>query len=241
MYCEKCGAQIDENARFCSACGRKTTLNKVRTEGFLNKFFGRIKRGKHCFAMYFVIALILVFLSGFGYSAHVYSKSPEASIYGAVSAMKDHNYEKTKEFVNVDAIVNNRVDAITNEMLNSAELKDNPFAGFAYMLVDSLKPKLASSVHAVLKNAVESRDNVFEQVSKPQVLLFTIKKKYKDVSLEQTVKERDKTVFRFKKGTDIDLLITMTKNGGNWQIVDISGFDLLSEKNARYLIHAVKN
>ena len=96
-------------------------------------------------------------------------------------------------------------------------------------------------VYAVLKNTVESRDNVFEQVSKPQVLLFTIKKKYKDVSLEQTVKERDKTVFRFKKGTDIDLLITMTKNGGNWQIVDISGFDLLSEKNARYLIHAVKN
>lgn len=52
--CEKCGAELEPNAKFCTSCGEKVLQNVVRTRG-----------AKYSRTKYWIISIILLIISAF--------------------------------------------------------------------------------------------------------------------------------------------------------------------------------
>lgn len=185
-----------------------------------------------------IIFSLIIFLS-ITIMGYFYSKSPEFAIYNSIIAMKENDYNKTIQYINIEKITTNRVDAYVSEMLSTPALDDNPFVGLAYMFVDAIKPNFIALIQNEFKKVVESPDNIFQQVSKPQLLYFTIVKKYDNFSIKKIVKEPKKVVFEFTDGKDIDgVRIYLVKNSNNnWEIVDLTGYEFWQDVESEYLQH----
>lgn len=243
MYCNNCGKEIGDNYKFCSYCGtsveqKNNNINEQASDNFIDKYIQE-KQNKSKYIKYFFVALLVFFIILIGVLVTIFVKSPEYAIFSAVNAMKANNYEKTVKYINIEKIINNRFDAIKAEMINDADLNNNPFAGLAYLFIDSIKPKFVSIVQDSFKNIVESPDNIFQNISNVKLLIFLTVKNYHGVSLLKTNKGPQKVIFKFNDNNINNLLIEMNKTSDEqWEIVDIDGYYFWDDKNSKYLEHS---
>lgn len=243
MYCNNCGKEIADNYKFCAYCGasvesQNNNIDAETSDNFIDKYIQE-KNNKSKNIKYFWVTILVLFIIFAGVLFTIFVKSPEYTIYSAVSAMKANNYEKTIKYINIEKIVNNRFEAVTAEMMNDPSLDNNPFAGLAYMFVEAVKPKFVSIVQDSFKNIVESPDNIFQEVSTPKLLVFLIIKNYNGITLVKTQNEPKKVIFEFNDNSNINnLQIELNKNSEqNWEIVDIGGYDFWDDANSTYLEH----
>ena len=233
---------IDIGINNIVACTNKENSKSMLVSGreakSKNKYIQE-KNNKSKNIKYFWVTILVLFIIFAGVLFTTFVKSPEYTIYSAISAMKTNNYEKTIKYINIEKIVNNRFEAVTTEMMNDPALDDNPFAGLAYMFVEAVKPKFVSIVQDSFKNIVESPDNIFQEVSTPKLLIFLIIKNYNGITLVKTQNEPKKVIFEFNDNSNINnLQIELNKNSEqNWEIVDIGGYDFWDDANSTYLEH----
>lgn len=247
MYCNNCGKEVNVNDKFCGHCGSCINIENYNkdnnTEININTNINDLQyvNLKTKVIQYGLIALIIFIFISVSSMIIIYTKSPEFVIYKSVIAMKNNDYEKTVKYVNIEKIIDNRVNDITTEMLNDPYIKNNPFAGLAYAFIESIKPKLIDYIKSEFKNIVESPDNIFQDVSSFKLLYFTIVKKYKNISLKNVTNEPKKAILELI-GTknNYKLKIYFIKNSKNqWEIVDITGYEFWKELNAKKLQHYV--
>ena len=232
MFCKKCGNEINDTDKFCSYCGVENK-NLIDEDELTNE--REITNKKY----YYILLLLVFLIFGLLTLTFIYVKSPECTIYSAVSAMKDNDYEKTTQYININKIVNNRIDVLVNEMLNDPSLNNNPFSGLAYLFIDAIKPRLTSMIEGKFKNIVESPDNVFQDIPKTHIFLFTLIKKYDDITLEKLTNEEKKVIFEFNNNTIKNLRIILVKNSDNkWEIVDIDNSYFWQDTKSNYLEHS---
>lgn len=232
MFCKKCGKEFNNSDNVCSYCGEE---NKNLTNEYELNNEREITNKKYSSITLILVFIILSLLT----FAFLYTKSPEYTIYSAVSAMKDNDYEKTIKYININKIVNNRIDILVNTMQNIPGLNNNPYFGLAYLFIDAVKPKLISLIEEKFKSIVESPDNVFHNISKPQIFLFTLIKKYNDLSLVKLTNEDKKVVFEFSNKKIKNLRIVLVKNSDNkWEIVDIDNYYFWLDTYSNYLEHS---
>ena len=197
---------IDEPDSHIHVKSQRKLLNEIKkisnvqsfiishNDNFIDKYIQE-KNNKSKNIKYFWVTILVLFIIFAGVLFTIFVKSPEYTIYSAVSAMKANNYEKTIKYINIEKIVNNRFEAVTTEMMNDPALDNNPFAGLAYMFVEAVKPKFVSIVQDSFKNIVESPDNIFQEVSTPKLLIFLIIKNYNGITLVKTQNEPKKVIF----------------------------------------------
>lgn len=248
MYCNNCGNEIDDSSKFCPHCGaeqikvQEENKNEYKTEEHSFEKSKKLnihsikKTGSAKYSFISFLMIIIVALSVLGF---LYLGSPEGAVYNSIVAMKDNDYDKTLKYVNINKIVDNRISALTDEMMDDPELENNPFAGLAYLFVEAIKPKLTSMIQDAFKGVVESPDNVFQNVSNVHVFLFTLIKNYDGNSLEKIQNDEKKVVFEFNNKDIKNLQIVLVKNAqGNWEIVDILGYDFWKDDKVNFLEHA---
>lgn len=241
MYCPNCGKEIADNHKFCAYCGvsvesNDDNKNEQISDTFIDKYLQEEKNNLKQIK-YFLVTMLALFIVFVGALVAIFVKSPEYAIYGAISAMKANNYEKTIKYINIEKIINNRFEVVKSEMLNTPELNNNPFADLAYMFIEVVKPKFISVAQDSFKNIVESPDNIFQEISMPRLLIFLIVKKYDKVTLIKTQNEPKKVIFELNNNND-NLQIELNKNSEqNWEIVDIGGYNFWEDNNSKYLEH----
>lgn len=145
--------------------------------------------------------------------------SPQYSIYQLYQAIDQHDYEKFKQFVDVDGISNNIIDkamaSVTDESKKDVSNND-PFyqlgQNFALGLVTSMKPQLKESMISGIKKAVEEGSFKKEYQPKGVTELVTT------IEVKKTGKVADVVIKA--QGKD-DLKLKMRDLGGYWQIFDM--------------------
>ena len=237
MFCKNCGKEIDDNSNFCQFCGAvNSSSKKVDIRQEINKFIENFKLRKNIAIPMFgtIIVLLILYIL-----CVIYVKSPEYVIYNSIIAIKNNNYDRVTKYINIDKVANNIVDKNIKNSMDESELEDNPFSGFAYMLVEAMKPQMVAITKDIFKEVIESQDNILKEISKPKILLFICIKKYNGLSLQKTVNETDKVEFKFSNGkqnNDLYILLNKTPES-HWEIVDIYGYNLFDENNVQYIQH----
>ena len=69
-YCENCGAQLSDDARFCTACG--ADQNTQKPEGHLHEEKPMPKKKKHWWKVILITVIIVAVLGGVGFGAMFY-------------------------------------------------------------------------------------------------------------------------------------------------------------------------
>lgn len=207
MICEKCQKEISDNANFCTNCGYKLKRNN-----FLKSI------------MISCVLMIAIFIT---VASFIIPTTPEYAIYKAFTSIKANDYDETIKYVNIDKIINNRVSAITEEMYSSPELKDNPFAGLAYVFIDTMAEKLKTTIKNTFRNVVLNRNNGFKDISEIKLIYFLTVKSHGDLTLTKYRNTYGETVFTFSDNDEFDpvyiFLDNSTKN--HWEIIDITGYN----------------
>lgn len=158
-------------------------------------------------------------------------KTPEFALYKTFRSVKTHNYEQASYYVNIDKIAENRFNAIKEEALNSPELKDNPFAGLAYMFIDAMEEQVVSLVKSGFKKVVEEPDSEIEKVSDISFAGFLIVKSYNGVKLSKQTPNPATTLITLEVPEKDPVQLTMNKVDKTWQIVDITGYSLIEDED----------
>lgn len=158
-----------------------------------------------------VIASIIVW--------QVVKASPQYSVYQLYQAIDQHDYEKFKQYFDVEGISNNIIDkafsSVTEESKKDSANKD-PFSQLGYNLgltfVASMKPQLKETMISSIKKAVE--DGTFKKDYKPKSIfdIFTI------IEVKKTGKVAD--VFIKAQGKE-NLKLKMRDVNNNWQVFDM--------------------
>ena len=137
MYCNNCGKEVNDNDKFCGHCGSRINIEthseNINFEINKNNDITDVQsvKLKTKSTKYILIALITLIFISISSMIVIYTKSPEFVIYKSVIAMKNNDYEKTIKYISIEKIIDNRVNAITTEMLNDPTRKNDPIAGLA--------------------------------------------------------------------------------------------------------------
>ena len=213
MICEKCQKEVNDSANFCPYCGYnfKETNTKISNSKGLIAFLISII----CIVLIFIIVAIVTI-----------PRTPEYAIYKACTSIKNNNYEQSIKYVNIDKIVNNRINSVTEEMYSAPELKNNPFAGLAYMFIDAITEKLKVAI-----KEVANKENIFKDVSEPKLIYLLIVKSYNNLSLKKETTDNNQTIFTFSDKDKYDELNIVLDNPTkkHWEIVDLAGYDFWKE------------
>lgn len=162
-----------------------------------------------------IVAILL--LSAF-MGWQIVKASPQYSVYQLYQAIDQHDYEKFKQFVDVDGISNNILDKALESATEESkkDTSNNLFYQMGYNfglgLFTSMKPQLKESMVSGIKKAVEEGD--FKKEYKPKSI----------IDLLSVVK-----VKRSGKVADVDIIaqgkenlrLKMRDMNGYWQIFDM--------------------
>lgn len=159
------------------------------------------------------IALILLI----GLGVRVALSSPQYSLYQMYGAVKEHNYEKFKKYVDIDSVTTNVVDkaiesAKQNTDTTSGNVWENLGATFAVSLFDSMKPGFKTTLTSTIQKAVE--EGTFKSDYKPKNIIQI----FQMISVKRDGKVADITIKA--KGVS-DLHIKMRNLNGYWQVFDM--------------------
>lgn len=218
MICEKCQKEVNDSANFCPYCGynfKETNTKISNSKGLIAFLISNI-----CTVLIFIIVAIVTI-----------PRTPEYAIYKACTSIKNNNYEQSIKYVNIDKIVNNRINSVTEEMYSAPELKNNPFAGFAYMFIDAITEKLKVAIKEGFKDIVANKENIFKDVSEPKLIYLLIVKSYNNLSLKKETTDNNQTIFTFSDKDKYDELNIVLDNPTkkHWEIVDLAGYDFWKE------------
>lgn len=219
-FCEKCGAQMEDNMSFCMSCGAKVEgavpTAEADTNGAAAKKLpeGAVKLGIAAIA---VILVIVIISSLFGSSYKDPIKSYEKIMNGKISKSSveklapdeyweycaDEADEKVKDYIKdyVDDLKDSYEDSIE-------EMEDEYGKNVKYSFKIEDKKELSDKKVEKIAEALNDRYDIKEK---------SVKKAYK-LDVEVTVKGKE-------DDDDYDTEMVSVKIGGNWYLISYYEYD----------------
>ena len=186
-----------------------------------------------------VIAIVLGWY--FGY----FTKTPVYSLNLARESVEKHDVVTFKKHVDVESIIGSGYDDFVDVQMNDPVIKDNPFKGFAEVMLKGLKSQIVPVLTQEIYNGVEKKSEDSNQNTKSKEAASEVKEKtgVKDLEFKSigsaTIDGNSAIVPIIFSSKDLnqdvtfDLLMKKLEDG-TWQAIKINNFkeylDLI-EKN----------
>lgn len=186
-----------------------------------------------------VIAIVLGWY--FGY----FTKTPVYSLNLARESVEKHDVVTFKKHVDVESIIGSGYDDFVDVQMNDPVIKDNPFKGFAEVMLKGLKSQIVPVLTQEIYNGVEKKSEDSNQNTKSKEAASEVKEKTGVKYLEfksigsATIDGNSAIVPIIFSSKDLnqdvtfDLLMKKLEDG-TWQAIKINNFkeylDLI-EKN----------
>lgn len=170
-----------------------------------------------------VIIILLIFLAGISGWLYI-TRSPEYSLVLAARAVKNHDYQGFKQYVDVDQIVNDLVNAAVGEVQKqvSEDTEGDPWAqlgaGLGSALIGAYTPQLKEQFTDQVRKGVEEGNFGREGTDANKIGFFDF---WTKTEVEREGKVVKVTTTNFKLDDDKPFSFKMRQLGGYWQVFSI--------------------
>lgn len=154
------------------------------------------------------VSLFVAIVSGWSY--YYFIGTPTYSLYEIKEAMKKHDTERFKKYVDIDSITDNLLNEASKKM-DTGEDPTGALSGLKALVISAMRPAIKNAIEKSIEDAKNDSDTK-----------FTIKRIDKD-------KDTATAIVESSKGGEMTLLMKKTPNR-YWQVV---GIDSDSIKNIK--------
>ena len=192
-----------------------------------------------------IAILIAVIAMVLGWYFLYFTKTPVYSLNLARESVEKHDAVTFKKHVDVESIIGSGYDDFVDVQMNDPLIKDNPFKGFAEVMLKGLKSQIVPVLTQEIYNSVEKKSEDSNQNTKSKEAASEVKEKtgVKDLEFKSigsaTIDGNSAIVPIIFSSKDLnqdvtfDLLMKKLEDG-TWQAIKINNFkeylDLI-EKN----------
>lgn len=192
-----------------------------------------------------IAVLIAVIAIVLGWYFWYFTKTPVYSLNLARESVEKHDVVTFKKHVDVESIIGSGYDDFVDVQMNDPVIKDNPFKGFAEVMLKGLKSQIVPVLTQEIYNGVEKKSEDSNQNTKSKEAASEVKEKtgVKDLEFKSigsaTIDGNSAIVPIIFSSKDLnqdvtfDLLMKKLEDG-TWQAIKINNFkeylDLI-EKN----------
>ena len=191
-----------------------------------------------------LIAVIAIVL---GWYFLYFTKTPVYSLNLARESVEKHDVVTFKKHVNVESIVGSGYDDFVDVQMNNPLIKDNPFKGFAEVMLKGLKSQIVPALSQEIYNGIEKKSDDSNQNAKSKEAANEVKEKtgVKDLEFKSIGSANIDgnsaivpIIFSSKElNQDVTFDLLMKKlEDGTWQAIKVNNFkeylDLV-EKNEK--------
>lgn len=192
-----------------------------------------------------IAVLIAVIAIVLGWYFWYFTKTPVYSLNLARESVEKHDVVTFKKHVDVESIIGSGYDDFVDVQMNDPLIKDNPFKGFAEVMLKGLKSQIVPVLTQEIYNGVEKKSEDSNQNTKSKEAASEVKEKtgVKDLEFKSigsaTIDGNSAIVPIIFSSKDLnqdvtfDLLMKKLEDG-TWQAIKINNFkeylDLI-EKN----------
>lgn len=133
MFCQKCGCQLNDNAKFCTKCGAKVESASASQKEDTKTGQGDVKQSKKKSPILFLLILLgLIVVVGVGVISFVkQKKTPEDNEITAEFSMEETVMEE-EESTTAAAVETTEVETMTTEVPTEAETLARPSVSLMY-------------------------------------------------------------------------------------------------------------
>lgn len=194
-----------------------------------------------------IAILIAVIAMVVGWYFLYFTKTPVYSLNLARESVEKHDVVTFKKHVDVESIIGSGYDDFVDVQMNDPLIKDNPFKGFAEVMLKGLKSQIVPVLTQEIYNGVEKKSEDSNQNAKSKEAASEVKEKtgVKDLEFKSigsaTIDGNSAIVpivFSSKElNQDVTFDLLMKKlEDGTWQAIKVNNFkeylDLV-EKNEK--------
>lgn len=194
-----------------------------------------------------IAVLIAVITIVLGWYFLYFTKTPVYSLNLARESVEKHDVVTFKKHVDVESIVGSGYDDFVDVQMNDPLIKDNPFKGFAEVMLKGLKSQIVPALSQEIYNGIEKKSDDSNQNAKSKEAADEVKEKtgVKDLEFKSigaaTIDGNSAIVpiiFSSKElNQDVTFDLLMKKlEDGTWQAIKVNNFkeylDLV-EKNEK--------
>ena len=194
-----------------------------------------------------IAVLIAVIVIVLGWYFLYFTKTPVYSLNLARESVEKHDVVTFKKHVDVESIVGSGYDDFVDVQMNDPLIKDNPFKGFAEVMLKGLKSQIVPVLSQETYNSIEKKSDDSNQNAKSKEAANEVKEKtgVKDLEFKSigaaTIDGNSAIVpiiFSSKElNQDVTFDLLMKKlEDGTWQAIKVNNFkeylDLV-EKNEK--------
>lgn len=194
-----------------------------------------------------IAILIAVIAMVVGWYFLYFTKTPVYSLNLARESVEKHDVVTFKKHVDVESIIGSGYDDFVDVQMNDPLIKDNPFKGFAEVMLKGLKSQIVPVLTQEIYNGVEKKSEDTNQNAKSKEAASEVKEKtgVKDLEFKSigsaTIDGNSAIVpivFSSKElNQDVTFDLLMKKlEDGTWQAIKVNNFkeylDLV-EKNEK--------
>lgn len=194
-----------------------------------------------------IAILIAVIAMVVGWYFLYFTKTPVYSLNLARESVEKHDVVTFKKHVDVESIIGSGYDDFVDVQMNDPLIKDNPFKGFAEVMLKGLKSQIVPVLTQEIYNGVEKKSEDTNQNAKSKEAASEVKEKtgVKDLefkSIGSAIIDGNSAivpiVFSSKElNQDVTFDLLMKKlEDGTWQAIKVNNFkeylDLV-EKNEK--------
>lgn len=191
-----------------------------------------------------LIAVIAIVL---GWYFLYFTKTPVYSLNLARESVEKHDVVTFKKHVDVESIVGSGYDDFVDVQMNDPLIKDNPFKGFAEVMLKGLKSQIVPALSQEIYNGIEKKSDDSNQNAKSKEAANEVKEKtgVKDLEFKSIGSANIDgnsaivpIIFSSKElNQDVTFDLLMKKlEDGTWQAIKVNNFkeylDLV-EKNEK--------
>lgn len=188
-----------------------------------------------------IIAIVL------GWYFLYFTKTPVYSLNLARESVEKHDVVTFKKHVDVESIVGSGYDDFVDVQMNDPLIKDNPFKGFAEVMLKGLKSQIVPALSQEIYNGIEKKSDDSNQNAKSKEAANEVKEKtgVKDLEFKSIGSANIDgnsaivpIIFSSKElNQDVTFDLLMKKlEDGTWQAIKVNNFkeylDLV-EKNEK--------
>ena len=191
-----------------------------------------------------LIAVIAIVL---GWYFLYFTKTPVYSLNLARESVEKHDVVTFKKHVDVESIIGSGYDDFVDVQMNDLLIKDNPFKGFAEVMLKGLKSQIVPVLSQEIYNGIEKKSEDSNQNAKSKEAANDVKEKtgVKDLEFKSigsaTIDGNSANVpiiFSSKNlNQDVTFNLLMKKlEDGTWQAIKVNNFKEyleLVEKNEK--------
>mgnify|MGYP000329339155 FL=1 len=194
-----------------------------------------------------IAVLIAVIAIVLGWYFLYFTKTPVYSLNLARESVEKHDVVTFKKHVDVESIVGSGYDDFVDVQMNDPLIKDNPFKGFAEVMLKGLKSQIVPALSQEIYNGIEKKSDDSNQNAKSKEAANEVKEKtgVKDLEFKSigsaTIDGNSAIVpiifssKELKQDVTFDLLMKKLEDG-TWQAIKVNNFkeylDLV-EKNEK--------